>query len=276
MSDQDELERILRRAGSVRDREIDIAETALALGALDRPRVGLERYREHLRSMGEQVLVEGAAIHEVDEAALLLRQVLAIGLGYDGDRLSYDDMQNANLLRVIDRRRGLPVALAILYIHAARTAGWQITGVAFPAHFLIRLELAGQRAIMDPFNGGRQLDASGLRRLTKTIAGEDAEIDPRHLEPLSNRDTLLRLQNNILSRDLAGGRLERARIVLERMLMLAPERPDLHHQSAILAARQDNFGDAIAAAERYAALATHEQQRREAAALLQQLRRRLN
>lgn len=276
MSERLELERILRRAGSVRDHEIDLAATALALGALDRPRVGLDRYREHLQSLGEQVHVEGAALHEVDEAALLLRQVLAIGLGYDGDRLSYDDMQNANLMRVIDRRRGLPVALAILYIHAARMAGWQVTGVAFPAHFLIRLELNGQRAILDPFNGGRQLDAAGLRRLTKTIAGEEAELNPRHLEPLGNRDTLLRLQNNILSRDLAGGRLQRARIVLERMLMLAPERPDLYHQSALLAAQQDNFGDAIAAAERYAALATHDEQRREAATLLQQLRRRLN
>ena len=276
MSEQGELERILRRAGSVRDHEIDLAEAALALGALDRPRVGLERYREHLNSLALQIRHGGAELRDAEAAAGLLRQSIAVDLGYEGDRLNYDDMQNANLLRVIDRRRGLPVALAILYIHGARAAGWQITGVAFPAHFLIRLEHGGQRAIIDPFNGGNRLDAPGLRQLTKTIAGDGAELSPSYLQPIGNRDVLLRLQNNILSRDLAGGRLQRAQIVLRRMLLIAPERADLHRQNALLAARQDNMGDAIAAAERYAALATHEEQRHEAALLLQQLKKQLN
>lgn len=276
MSEQAELERALRRAGSLRDHEIELAETALALGALDRPRVGLERYRAHLQDLGQTIRGEGAAVRDATSAAALLCRTIAGDLGYDGDRLSYDDMQNANLLRVIDRRRGLPVALAIIYIHGARAAGWQITGIAFPAHFLVRLELGGQRAILDPFNGGRQLDAASLRQLTKTVAGEDAELDPRHLQPLSNRDTLLRLQNNILSRDLAGGRLQRAHIVLRRMLLLAPERAELHRQDALLSARQSNFGDAIAAAERYAALAVHDQERHEAAMLLQRLKTQLN
>src|SRR3546814_8592275 len=40
--------------------------------------------------------------------------------GYHGDTESYDDPQNADLVRVIDRRMGLPVSLGVLYIHAAR------------------------------------------------------------------------------------------------------------------------------------------------------------
>jgi len=54
-----------------------------------------------------------------------LTQVMAEEHGYGGDRQHYDDLQNANLIRVIDRRRGLPVALGILYLHAARAQGWR-------------------------------------------------------------------------------------------------------------------------------------------------------
>ena len=123
MSEPAEPERVLRRTGSVRDHEIDLAEAALALGSLDRPRVSLERYRDHLSELGERICEQGGDIADAEGAADILRQEIAISLGYDGDRLSYDDMQNANLLRVIDRRRGLPVSLAVIYVHAARAAG---------------------------------------------------------------------------------------------------------------------------------------------------------
>ena len=57
--------------------------------------------------------------------------------GYDGDRLSYDDPRNADLMAVIDRRRGLPVALGILYIHAARAAGFEARGLEFARPFSV-------------------------------------------------------------------------------------------------------------------------------------------
>ena len=49
-----------------------------------------------------------------------LNEIILLKNGYSGDELSYDDLQNANLMRVVDRRKGPPVALGILYIHAAR------------------------------------------------------------------------------------------------------------------------------------------------------------
>ena len=51
---------------------------------------------------------------------------------YRGDSETYDDTQNADLIRVIRRRRGLPVALGILYLHAARAQGWPAVGLNFP------------------------------------------------------------------------------------------------------------------------------------------------
>ena len=67
-----------------------------------------------------------------------------------GDDQTYDDLENANLISVIDRRRGLPVALSILYIHAARRQGWPVEGSNFPGHFLIRLAAATAAASSIP------------------------------------------------------------------------------------------------------------------------------
>src|SRR3546814_19012868 len=66
--------------------------------------------------------------------------VMSAEFGYPGDTESYDDPQNADLVRVIDRRMGLPVSLGVLYIHAARAQSWPVCGLDFPGHFLIRLD----------------------------------------------------------------------------------------------------------------------------------------
>ena len=91
--------------------------------------------------------------------ARALNEIILLKYGYCGDELTYDDLQNANLMRVIDRRKGLPVVLGILFIDAARAQGWEAAGLAFPGHFLIRLAERAERLILDPFHGG-----AGLRR----------------------------------------------------------------------------------------------------------------
>ena len=203
-----EAEAILTRTAGQADAEIDLAEAALALAALDRPQVPLARYRAHLAELAGDVGNEARAReHGVDQAAALAR-VLFERYGYEGDRLTYDDLQNANLMRVIDRRKGLPVALGILMIHAARAQGWDMVGLAFPAHFLVRLESGGGRLILDPFAGGRVLGPAELRELLKEVAGEGAELKPSHYEPVGNRAVLLRLQNNLKTRLIQEQKLE--------------------------------------------------------------------
>src|SRR3546814_4700292 len=143
--------------------------------------------------------------------------VLVERYGYRGDGETYDDMVNANLMRVIDRRRGLPVALGILYLHGARAQGWAICGLNFPGHFLLRLDLGAERSIIDPFNGGQTRDAVALRALLKGMAGENAELRPEHTRPVGCRDVLLRLQNNIKLRYVQEERSVDALAILEKI-----------------------------------------------------------
>jgi regulator of sirC expression with transglutaminase-like and TPR domain len=194
--------------------------------------------------------------------------------GYQGDTLTYEDLQNADLMRVIDRRKGLPVALGILYIHAARAQGWDVAGLGFPGHFLVRLA-AGGRAILDPFHGGQVRDATALRELLKAIGGNDAELAPAHYAPVSDRDVLLRLRNNVKLRLVESRQLGKALAVIEDMMLFAPAQPDLLREAGLVNAQLGNHKAAVEQIERFMVVAPDEAQRQQAARLVQRLRAQL-
>jgi regulator of sirC expression with transglutaminase-like and TPR domain len=255
---------------------LPIAEAALALASFERPRVGLSRYRQHLANLARDVGRHAGIAGKLDARAAALNEVILLKYGYTGDELTYDDLQNANLMRVVDRRKGLPVALGILYLHAARAQGWDSVGLAFPGHFLIRLTDGAERLILDPFHGGKVCDAAGLRELLKAMAGQDVELAPQHYAPVADRDVLLRLQNNLKSRLLQSGRHERALAVVETMLLLAPDLSELWQEAGLLHARQGNMMAAANALEQFILRAPEGVARHQAAAILQQLKTKLN
>ncbi|TWB22554.1 regulator of sirC expression with transglutaminase-like and TPR domain [Nitrospirillum amazonense] len=275
---------LLRAVGQMHDEDIDLAETALALATLSGGDTSLAPYRRHLTALSAAVakLTAGRAPEALmlEECLDALRGALVDRMGYEGDSATYEDLQNANLARVIDRRRGLPVALGILYMHAARAQGWRMVGLNFPGHFLIRLDHGGDRAIIDPFGGGRVLSVVDLRDLIKQTSGAAAELEPDHYAPVGNRDVLLRLHNNVKLLHMRGERPDLAAEAVEAMLLMAPGQVPLWRESGLLQAQLGHITTAISAFETFldlgARAGTSAQLLDQAATLVQHLRNRLN
>ncbi len=264
----------LRDVGARPDDAIDIGATALALAALDRPEAPLDRYRDHLRDLAD-TLCRTASGASLDDRIAALTEVMATRFDYQGDALTYDDLQNANLIRVIDRRKGLPVALGILYIHAGRAQGWTVDGLNFPGHFLIRVGSRRERAVIDPFHGGRRVGAHDMRDLLKRM-GASRELQSDDYAVASNRSILLRLQNNIKQRALAANDTGRAASVLGSMLLLAPLHGGAWRELGLVLAQLGNLQDAARATERAIELSDEAGDKHDALAFLRQLRQRLN
>jgi regulator of sirC expression with transglutaminase-like and TPR domain len=270
-------EALLRAAGRRTEADIDLADAALALALFERPDTDLKPYRAHLATLAKDVAeATGPRPVAFNERILALAEVLVHRHGYDGDRETYDDLQNANLIRVIDRRRGLPVALAILWLHAARAQGWPAEGIDFPAHFLIRVGEGSSESILDPFNGGGRLERSGLDALLRRIAGPGAELDSEHCQPVGNRAILLRLQNNAKLRLVKAGRHADAANVVERMLWLAPGEPALWWELGLLQGESGSLRAGLASLDQAARLADDDDARHRIAETIGALRARLN
>lgn len=270
----------LRRLGGMADGEIDLAEAALLLASAERPGVSFEPYRRHLKRLAEDVGAYAGSARpsgrRPDFLALraeALTQVVNRRYGYQGDPDALDDMESANLMRVIDLRRGRPVALGILYLHVARTLGWAAGALNFPVRFLVRLEHGGGRVILDPFDGGRRTEAQEMRHMIKAASGNQAELLPGHSAALGNRAVLLRLQGHVKARHLHAERISDALDTLEAMLSVAPFESPLWYESGLLHARLDQVEEAVAALEAYLSLGLGDQS--QASALLQDLRARL-
>ena len=275
-TDRENCAAFLRALGASDGRLLPLAEAALALASFDRPRVDFRRYREHLGLVARDVARHPGAGGGLTERARALNEIILLKHGYGGDELTYDDLQNANLMRVIDRRKGLPVVLGILYIDIARAQGWEAAGLSFPGHFLIRLSEQAERLIIDPFHQGQICGAAELRDLLKAVAGAERELSPEYYAPVADRDVLLRLQNNLKSRLLEQQRFERAVEIVERMLLLAPDLAELWREAALLHRQLGNIRAAASAFEQYVVRAPDGPARHQAAALLQQLRGQLN
>jgi regulator of sirC expression with transglutaminase-like and TPR domain len=151
----------------------------------------------------------------MDEAAKLLAARLkgqrpedaicdALGgdLGLAGDILTYDDPSNADIISVCERRKGLPVALGVYYLHVARECGQHVQGVDFPGHFLLRIETDEGPIALDPYAGGRVVMPSELTRraLQTGLTPSAADRMDVLMAPVADRMVVLRLQNNIFAR----------------------------------------------------------------------------
>ncbi len=268
----------LTEFGGAADESIDLAEAALLLASLDHPDPRLEDCRLRLAEIGADLAgtAAGRGDRRLGARASALREVLVERHGFLGDREHYDDLENANLISVLERRRGLPVALAIIYIDAARRLDWPVQGLNFPGRFLIRLAAEDGGAVLDPFDGGEMRDAASLRELIKQGVGPDAELMPEHFAAVDNRGILLRLENNIKVRLLQAGELEKAAAILERMLLIAPGEPLLWLEAGAHYAQLGKLKSAVDAVERCRRLAPEQALRQRAEALLGELRARLN
>ncbi len=229
----------LAAIGQLPDGEIDLASAALQLGRANDPDADWQAARSHLSELARDAVTAAGALEDTDIGgrARALRTILVKTHGYEGDAVTYDDLANANLIHVIQRRQGLPVALGILWIHTAHAAGWSAHGIDFPSHFLIGLAGRKAQVVMDPFSSGASLDSDDLKTLYRTILGETAKPPPGILRPMPRRAILLRLQNNIRSRQLQNGHLRAALITTETMLAIAPDNITLQEEATELRAR---------------------------------------
>jgi regulator of sirC expression with transglutaminase-like and TPR domain len=174
-------------------------------------------------------------------------------VGLRGNAEDYYDPRNSYLNEVLDRRLGIPITLALIYIEVGRRAGVPLDGVGFPGHFLLRHSLHTQ-LVLDPFDRGRLLTMDDCKEMLERLSNGSLAFDPRLLRPSTPRQILVRILNNLRGVYLHRGEQLRVIGVLDRVLLLDPDDVGARRDRGLLSLRWGDPVRGIEDLERYLAL----------------------
>lgn len=277
----DAIRHYISEVGALSDSDLDLFMAAISLAAQDSPDLSVEKYYHHIEKMIEQTrgrfdaLIKAGSADDAGTRLAALKHVIADEHEYSGDQKTYDDLQNANLIRVIERRKGLPIALAIIYVHVGQALGFDVVALSFPAHVICRLDHQGERLIFDPFDGCNVMQAADLRQMLKRLIGERAELSNDYFEASTKRQMLVRLQNNIKLRQIEAEDYQGALHTVEALQKIDPEEYRLLLDSGVLNARTGQLKRAITQLEDYIAKAPEGPDRDEAKLFLREIQNNL-
>ncbi|MFI4935121.1 MAG: SirB1 family protein [Caulobacterales bacterium] len=218
---REQAESILVQAGRAADDGFPLFEAAVACAIHEDPSRDPALARDLAAEASQRL--RGRLERESPEEALA--ETMAGDMRLAGDLMTYDDPDNADIIAVSERRRGIPVALGVFYLDAARRCGLNVRGVDFPGHFLLRIETPEGPLALDPFSEGRVVLPSELTRralhagLTPDVAGRLEAL----MAPASDRAVLIRLQNNVFARAVAARDYARAERSALRRALLDPK-----------------------------------------------------
>jgi regulator of sirC expression with transglutaminase-like and TPR domain len=241
-------------AASVRRREdrIDLGLTALLIAKLEYPRLVIEDYRDLLDQMAAGLAVEIDLEAGPESIARTISAYMVQEQGFDGDSEDYYSPLNSYLNQVMDRRRGIPISLGVLYMEVARRVNVTLLPVSMPGHFLVKLPTDGEPIFFDAFNRGRLLDFEGARRAFDDIYRGKAPFTDSMLGAATKRQVLTRMLHNLKAAYVQTDDDERALRIVELLLLITPWDLDETRDRGLLRFRLGQFEEALPDLQAYA------------------------
>jgi len=236
----------------------ELARAALVIARVEYPSLDPEPYLARLDRMGEQAasrLTEAGGA-PTGETIRAFNEYLYDELGFTGNRDHYDDPRNNFLNEVIDRRTGIPISLAVIYLEIARRAGLRVDGVNFPGHFLLRVHEApspeaNEVVIIDPFHGGALLSEFDCRHLLRQHVGDEAAFDHTLLAPATRHDIVVRMLVNLKRLYVRMRSFPQARLISSLLLTVDPSAISELRDRGLLAYHLQDFAAALHDLEEY-------------------------
>lgn len=211
----------------VADEDLDVARVVAELARDVYPEVVADALVAQIRALAEPARRFSLDRHDSWEASRGIAKLLYEDLGFHGDPPDHHDPRNSLLPDVLERRTGLPIALALVYLEVAKALGVRASGIGFPGHFLIRVESPYVRTkiplVIDP-NDGEAFDEGSLREMYREATETTGAIDlPAVLAPIRPRAMVLRWLTNLRAAYLRRGENARALVVIDRIVALTPK-----------------------------------------------------
>jgi regulator of sirC expression with transglutaminase-like and TPR domain len=230
--------------------EIDLDRAALLIARTEYPDLDLERYLARLAELAESARASGWDGNP-RERLHRLRRFLFDEQGFRGNFEDYYDPRNSFLNDVLDRRLGIPITLSLVFMAVGRRLALPVDGIGLPGHFIVGCQAGEERLLLDPFHGGAILTAEGCEEMVSRVTGHPVSLDGSHFAPVTKRQLLTRMLNNLKSVYWRREEWGKALAILDRLLALDPDAPEEIRDRGTVLAKLEDFPAAIAQWERY-------------------------
>jgi regulator of sirC expression with transglutaminase-like and TPR domain len=239
-----------------------LAEPALLIARLGYPRLDPAPYLARLEEMAVAATGRLAASDRSPTGhgpIDTLNSYLFEDQGFTGNTTDYDDPRNSFLNQVLDRRTGIPITLALVYIEVARRAGVPVDGVNFPGHFLLRFPFGPDNlddrpdsaVFVDPFHHGTVLSEADCRALLRKHAGDAVPFEPVLLAPATKQQILVRMLMNLKQIYVRMRSFPQGRAITELLLAINPSALSELRDRGLLAYHLNDHAAALRDLESY-------------------------
>ena len=204
------------------DEYIDLAKAALYIAKEEYSQLDIEEYLNTLDAMAieleERLPLEKYPLKIIQA----INKYLYDDLNFAGNIQNYYDPRNSFLNDVIERRIGIPIALALLYIEIARRIDFPMIGIGMPGHFLIRPDISEIEIFVDAFNNGEVMFPQDCQERLSQIYQQNVTLQAEFLAPVTKKQFLARMLTNLKYIYLKQQESEKALFCVERILLLFP------------------------------------------------------
>ena len=189
------LQKEFQRLRSIGGNHVDLEAGALLIAKSGYPDLDVDYYVQVIDNMAQDVQARLTPLLSTEQAIQVLNSYLFKEKGFRGNRAEYYDVENSFLNKVIDRRTGIPITLAVLYLLISQRLRLPVVGIGMPGHFMVRIGTSPTFLFVDCFNGGTVLGEKDCENFLK----ESGFGFERHfLEPTSNNLILARMLRNLV------------------------------------------------------------------------------
>jgi regulator of sirC expression with transglutaminase-like and TPR domain len=180
------------------DERIDLAKAALHIAQIEYPNLDIAKYLDRLDKMATEVATRLPVDRYPLKVIQIINRYLYEELDFRGNESDYYNPRNSFLNDVLDRRTGIPITLALVYLEITKRIDFPMVGIGMPGHFIIRPNFQDAGIFVDAFNRGEILFAEDCQQKLIDLYQQDIPfLPPEILQPVSNRQILLRMLNNL-------------------------------------------------------------------------------
>jgi regulator of sirC expression with transglutaminase-like and TPR domain len=236
----------------IRSKEFFLDRAALMIAkSLQYQSLDIDEHLQVLDEMGNELKDLIGSRKRPTEIIASINEYMFEKQGFKGNREDYYDPRNSYLNDVIARKTGIPITLSVLYMELARRVGFELQGVGFPWHFLVKYVYHDIAIVIDTFNKGRILAQEDFQHLLDQLYNGQVRFEQRFLASVTNEQILIRMLRNLKDAYMHSYDYNRALSATDMVITIDPNLAEEFRDKGLIFYQKKLYSDALSNLTKY-------------------------